>query len=90
MNRFYNFFNALMSSDNKIIELLMYNCHFSNTQLGLNRIFMNIYNCYKCNEVEEAHGPLLLSLLNVPCTNWSVPQFQKGEIECMIYDVCVN
>ena len=90
VNRFNNFFNALMSSDNKIIELLVYNCHFSNTALGLNRKFMNMYNCYKCNEVEEAHGALLLSLLNVRCPNWSVPQFQKDKIECMIYDVCVN
>ena len=90
LNRFNNFFNALMSSDNKIIELLVYNCHFSNTPLGLNRKFMNMYNFYKCNEVEEAHGALLQSLLNVRCTNWSVPQFQKDEIECMIYDVCVN
>ena len=73
VNRFNNFFNALMYSDNKIIELLVYNCHFSNTPLGLNRKsplglnrkFMNMYNCYKCNEVEEAHGALLLSLLNV-------------------------
>ena len=47
--------------------------------------------CYhKCNEVEEAHGELLLSLLNVRYANWSVPQFQKDEIECMIYDVYVN
>ena len=90
VNRFNNFFNALMSSDNKIIELLVYNCHFSNTPLGLNRKFMNLYNCYKCNEVEEAHGALLLSLLNVRSTNWSVPQFQKDKIEYMIYDVCVN
>ena len=49
-----------------------------------------MYNCYKCNEVEEAHGALLLSLLNVRCTNWYVPQFQIDEIECVIYDVCVN
>ena len=90
VNRFNNFFNALMSSDNKIIELLVYNCHFRNTPLGLIRKFMNMYNCYKCNEVVEAHGALLLSLLNVRCTHWSVPQFQKDEIECMIYDVCVN
>ena len=90
VNRFNNFFNALMSSDNKIIELLVYNCHLSNTPLGLNRKFMNMYNCYKCNEVEEAHWALLLSLLKVRCLNWSVPQFQKDEIQCMIYDVCVN
>ena len=77
VNRFNNFFNALMSSDNKIIELLVYNCHFSNTPLGLKRKFMNMYNCYKCNEVEEAHGALLLSLLNVRCTNWSVLSFRK-------------
>ena len=90
VNRFNNFFNALMSSDNKIIECLVYNCQFSNTPLGLNRKFMNMYNYYKCNEVEEAHAALLLSLLNVRCSNWSVPQFQKDEIECMIYDACVN
>ena len=66
-----------MSSDNKIIELLVYNCHFSNTPLGLNRKSMNRYNCYQCNQVEEAHGALLLSLLNVWCTNCSVPQFRK-------------
>ena len=34
VNRFNNFFNALMSCDNKIIELLVYNCHFSNTPLA--------------------------------------------------------
>ena len=90
VNRFNNFFNALMSSDSRIIGPLVYNCHFSNTQLDLNRKFINMYNCYKCNEIEEAHGALLLSLLNVGCTNWYVPQFQKDEIECMIYDVCVN
>ena len=37
VNRFNNFFNAPMSSDNKIIELLVYNCHFSNTPLGLKK-----------------------------------------------------
>ena len=26
-----------MSSDKKIIELLLYNCHVSNTPLGLNK-----------------------------------------------------
>ena len=56
VNRYNNFFNALMSSDNKIIELLVYNCHFSNTPLGLDTKFMNMYNCYKCNDVEEAQG----------------------------------
>ena len=90
VKRFHNFFNALMSSDNKIIELLVYNCHFSKTPQGLNRKLMNMYNCYKYNEVEQAHGAPLLSLLNVRGTNWSVPQFQKDEIECMIYDVCVD
>ena len=90
VNRFNNFFKALMSSDNKIIEILVNNCHFSNAPLGLNRKSMNIcYNCYKCNEVDEAHGALLLSLLNVGYTNWSVPLFEKDEIECMIYDVGV-
>ena len=83
-------FDALMSSDINIIELLAYNCHFNNTPLGLNRKFMNMYNCNKCYKVEEAHGVLLLLLVNVRCKNWSVPQFQKDEIECMIYDVCVN
>ena len=78
-----------MSSDSKIMELLVYNCHFNNIPLGLKK-FMNMYSCYKCNEVEEANGALLLSLLNVRCANWFVPQFQKDEIECMIYDVCVN
>ena len=61
VNRFNNFFNALMSSDNNIIERLVYNCHFSNTPLGINKKIMNMYNCYKCNEVEEAHGALLLA-----------------------------
>ena len=74
----------------KIVELLVYICHFSNTPLGLNREFISMCKCNKCNEVEVAHGALLLSLLNVRCTNWSVPQFQKDKIECMIYDVCVN
>ena len=83
-NRFNHFFNALMSNDNKIIELLVYNCHFSSTPLGLNRKSMNINNCYKCKEFEEAHGALLLSLLNVRWRNWSVLQFQKDEIELIL------
>ena len=56
VNTFNNFVDALMSSDNKIIERLVYNCHFCNTLLSLNRKFMNMYNCYKCNKVREAHG----------------------------------
>ena len=38
---------------NKIIELLVYKCHFSNTSLGVNRKFMNMNNCNKCNKVEK-------------------------------------
>ena len=49
---------------------------------------MNMYNCYKCNDVEVAHGALLLSLLNAQI-GLSL-QFEKDEIECTIYDVCVN
>ena len=49
---------------------------------------MNMYNCNKCNEVEEAHGALLVSLLNVRYTNCCVPEFQEDEIKCMFHDVC--
>ena len=65
VNRFNNFFDSLMSGDNKVIELLVHNCHYNDTPLRLNRKFMNMYNCNKCNKVEEAHGALLLSTLNV-------------------------
>ena len=49
VNRFNDFFNALVSSVYNSNELLVYNCHFSNTPLGFNRKFMNMYNCNKCN-----------------------------------------
>ena len=44
-----------------------------------------MYNGTKCNEVEEAHGALPLSLLCV-----RGPQFQNDEIECLMSEACVN
>ena len=53
VNRFNNFFTALMSSDNKIIEIQVYNCHFSNTPLGLNRkwIYTIVINVMKSKKL---------------------------------------
>ena len=48
VNRFNNFFDVLMSSDNKMIELLVYNCHFSNTPLALKE------NSWICTAAENA------------------------------------
>ena len=69
-----------MSSDNKIIGVLVYIRNFIDTSLGLDRKFMNMYNCSKYKEFEEAHGALFLSLLNVRCSNWSVPQCQQTRL----------
>ena len=56
-----------------------------NTQPGPNRKYVNMYNGTKCNEVEEAHGALPLSLLCV-----RGPQFQNDEIERLMSEACVN
>ena len=42
-----------------------------------------MYNSSKCNEVEEAYEFWIFVAILL-CTEWSVPQFQENEIECMI------
>ena len=45
-----------------------------------------VHGFKKCNEAKEPNGGLLWLLLNIWCTDISVPQFEKDVLWC----VCVN
>ena len=80
----------MMSSNNGIIHTLVLNSYFVNTPLGMNRKFISMYRQKESTEDDRSAGAVLCSLLNVRSQNWSIPEFQKQDIDYMINELCIH
>ena len=77
-----------MLSDNAVIKQLAINAYFSNSPMGLNRKYLNVYKKTTINEEDESLGGLLVSLLDVRQHQWYIPNYGTDEINEMIVHVC--
>jgi len=83
-------FGNIMNSENAVMKLLALNAHFSNTPIGLNRKYINIYRKNILNDGQNSQIGLLISLLNVRDQHWHIPQFQLSEVVDMIEHICTS
>lgn len=79
-----------MLSDNAVIKQLAINAYFSNSPMGLNRKYLNMYKKPTINEEEKSLEWLSLSLLDVRQHQWYIPNYDTAEINEMIVHVCTS
>ena len=79
-----------MSSENLLINLLALNAHFCNSPMSMNRRYADKLLVEKndLTEEESGHAALLSSLLKIREQQWSIPNFDRNEIEMMVELIC--
>ena len=79
-----------MSSENLLINLLALNAHFCNSPMSINRRYADKLLVEKndLTEEESGHAALLSSLLKIREKQWSIPNFDRNEIEMMVEFIC--
>ena len=79
-----------VSSDNLLINLLALNAHFCNSPMSMNRRYADKLLVEKndLTEEESGHAALLSSLLKIREQQWSIPNFDRNEIEMMVEFIC--
>ena len=90
VERFRTFFATCMSSENLLINLLALNAHFCNSPMSMNRRYADKLLVKKndLTEEESGHAALLSSLLKIREQQWSIPNFDRNEIEMMVEFIC--
>ena len=90
VERFRTFFVTCMSSENLLINLLALNAHFCNSPMSMNRRYADKLLIEKndLTEEESGHPALLSSLLKKREQQWSIPNFDRNEIEMMFEFIC--
>ena len=90
VERFRTFFATCMSSENLLINLVVLNAHFCNSPMSMNRRYADKLLVEKndLTEEESGHAALLSSLLKIREQQWSIPNFDRNEIEMMVEFIC--
>jgi len=90
LKRFNSFLQTWISSENSVITQLALNAHFSNSPIGLNKKYSKIFSQRSLTLEEQSHGQLISSLLKIREQMWSVPEFEKEEVEIMLHNICTS